>query len=529
MINSSSLVLAATTLPWIDLGIVVIFLVGMAWMGAAFAGKNKDTEEYFLGGRSFPGWAIGLSMVSTTVSSITFIALPAAAYAGDYRLITPNLMYPVAALVAVVVFIPMYRRFRITTAFEYLEKRFGPLVRLYAAATFLLTQLVRVGLVLYLVSTVVATLTGLPILLVVVVGGISICFYTVLGGMDAVIWTDVAQTFILLAGGLAALVLILVELPGGLGQVLEVGWEQSKFGLGPIEWSLNDRTFFTMMIVGLVGFLSDLVGNQNMVQRYLSAKSDREAKKATIFSAILTVPTWLFFFFLGTSIYVFYQVFPDASLATMNPEEVISHFLLTQIPVGLTGVIVAGCLAAAMSTLDSSINAFSSVAVTDFVRRYTHRDRDETFYVRAAKWVSAGVGALMIITAIGLHFMPRESMMDLNVAAGSLLGGCLLGIYLLGFFVVRVDNRALLAGLAVALVANVYLSLNQFGLLPAALEVRVHPYWTRILINVVVLVVPLVIAIFRRPATLPGAGLTFQSIRRERRATKADTILESIP
>ncbi len=500
-------------LPWIDLGVVAAYLIATVTMGVYLIRKNQNTEDYFLGGRAFPGWAVGLSMLSTSISSITFIALPAAAFVRDYRLIVPNLMYPVAALLAILIFIPLFRRGRITTAFEYLEQRFGPGVRLYAAAIFLITQVIRVATVLYLVAIPVSIITNVPVLWVVVIGGLFICLYTIAGGFAAVIWTDVAQTVILLGGGIIAVTIILLRLPEGLWDVIHIGTVHNKFSVGELHWSLSERTVYTMIILGLVNFCSSLVSDQNMVQRYLAASSDREAKKATILSAAMSIPVWLFFFFFGTCLFAFYELFPDPVAGGMNGEEAVSYFLKLQIPVGLTGLIVAGCLAAAMSTLDSAMNAFSAVAVTDIIRRHTHPDREERFYFRAARACSASVGAMMIGGAVILHFVPRESMANLGLIAGSLFGGALLSIYLVGFFVPRADNRIILIALACSIAANVYLTLNEFGLLPPSLSLTIHAFWTRTIVNLVILAVSLPLAWLVGPRRWPMPGLTFQSIR----------------
>ncbi len=226
--------LLAANFRTIDLAVIIVYLAAMGLMGLYFARKNNSTEQYFLGGRSFPGWAIGLSMVGTSISSMTFLAFPAAAYFLDWRQVVPNLMLPLVAVVAILVFIPLFRRGRTTSAFEYLEERFGPLVRIYGALSFMLLQLIRLGTILFLVSLPVAALLDVNIYWVIVLGGLFILFYTVLGGIEAVIWTDVIQTIVLLGGGIICLIDIVWVLPGGFGHIFEVGREHDKFGVGDI-------------------------------------------------------------------------------------------------------------------------------------------------------------------------------------------------------------------------------------------------------------------------------------------------------
>ena len=185
-----------------DLFAVIFYLAGMAGMGIYFARKNTSTEAYFLGNRSFPGWAIGISMLGTSISSVTFLAIPAAAYVLDYRQAVTNLALPFVAVIALVFFIPLFRQGVTTSAFEYLEKRYGIVIRSYAALSFLVLQVVRLAMILYLVAIPVEGMLGIPILWIIIAGGVVVSLYTVFGGIEAVVWTDVVHTFILLVGGL---------------------------------------------------------------------------------------------------------------------------------------------------------------------------------------------------------------------------------------------------------------------------------------------------------------------------------------
>lgn len=288
-----------------DLLAIILFFVAMTVMGIYFARKNTSTEEYFLGNRSFPSWAIGLSMQGTSISSVTFLAFPAAAFALDYRQVVQNLTLPVAAVLAVIFFIPFFRQCASASAFEYLEQRYGLAIRTYAAFSFVILNLVRLATVLYLISIPLAEMFGIPILWIILICGVVVGAYTVLGGIEAVIWTDVVQTIILLGGGVLCLVLIVCELPGGLPQIIEVGRECGKFSLGPMSWTLNERTFTVMILLGLVSFTTEYSSNQNVVQRYIAAKSLAAARRATWLCTVMSIPTWLLFFFIGTCLFAF--------------------------------------------------------------------------------------------------------------------------------------------------------------------------------------------------------------------------------
>ncbi|MGE4564785.1 MAG: sodium:solute symporter, partial [Victivallaceae bacterium] len=300
-----------------DMIAIGLFLGAMAWMGVYFSRKNKSTEDYFLGNRSFPGWAVGLSMLGTSISSVTFLAIPAAAYILDYRQAVTNLALPVAAILAIYIFIPFFRRGNAISAFEYLEERYGMLARSYAALCFVVLQAIRLALILYLVSIPVAAMLDVHIGYVIVIGGVIVGFYTVLGGIEAVIWTDVVQTIILLLGGVLCLGIIIYDLPGGISQVIEIGTKFDKFSPGPISFALDERTFLVVLLLGVVNFTTEYSSNQNVVQRYIAAKSTREARKATLICMFMSVPTWMSFFFLGTCLFAFYHVFPDPQVARL--------------------------------------------------------------------------------------------------------------------------------------------------------------------------------------------------------------------
>jgi SSS family solute:Na+ symporter len=436
-------------------------------------------------------------MLGTSISSVTFLALPAAAYVLDYRQAVSNLAMPVAAVLAIVIFIPFFRQGRMTSAFEYLEERYGVLVRSYAALSFVMLQGLRLAIVLYLVSIPIAGMLGMKLIPVILIGGVVVAFYTALGGIEAVIWTDVVQTIILLLGGILCVLCVALRLPDGLPDVFRIGEEYHKFSLGPLDFGFGERTLSLMVLLGLMSFISEYTSNQNIVQRWLAAGSTREARKATLLCAFLSVPTWLLFYFLGTSLFAFYHIHPALLPEATVPEGVLPHFITTQLPAGMGGVIIAACLAAAMSTLSSSINGISSVATVDFVRRF-RPETGEAGAMRWAKAISWLTGALMIAGAIVIDGIPRESIADFTLTVGSIFGGGMLAIYLLGLFVPRVGNLALWTGLAAGLLFNLYMGLNTLGVLPQTVRLVIHPYWTTILVNGIVLALALAASLKRR-------------------------------
>ncbi len=244
-----------------------------------------------------------------------------------------------------------------------------------------------------------------------------------------------------------------------------------------------------MVMIGIFNWINEYSSNQNVVQRYLSASSTREARKATALCAVMSVPTWVLFFFIGTALFAYYQTVPDPAVAGLDADQVFPHFIVTQIPVGVAGLIIASVLAAAMSSLDSSINAVSTVTVVDILRRVVAPGRSDRFYLAAARIIAVAAGLLMIGGGILFLNMEKESMVDLGLIISAVFGGCLCGIFLLGFFTTRVDYVSVLIATAVAILVNIYFVLNLLEWLPEAARLDVHAYWVGLLVNLVFMVV----------------------------------------
>jgi len=491
-----------------DLAAIGLYLAVMFGIGIFFSRRNKTTEEYFVGNRAFSGWVIGLSMLGTIVSSATFLALPATAYVLDWRQLTVNLMLPFVAVLAIVVFIPFFRQGKLTSAFEYLGNRYGPLPRLYGTLSFIVLQMIRMSQILFLVSLPIQFLTGAPIEWVIVGAGLFIAFYTIAGGIEAVIWTDVVQALILIVGGLICFILIAFDLPGGLTQILCVGAEQNKFSLGDLEWNFYERTFWTVAILGVVNWLMIFSGDQNMVQRYAAARSMREARKATAIYSIIALPMWTMFFFVGTSLFVYYTLLPDPVVAGLEADQVLPYFILTKVPAGVAGIIIAAVIAAAMSSLDSGINAISTVSVIDLFKPYLARGRIDRHYLIMARLTAGLTSVLVILGAITFSRIEKESMNDISLIVTSLFGGCLMGLFVLGFFSGKVDGKSATLAMFLAIALNVYIGLSAFNALPESWRVGVHDYWVAVIINGTFILLALAIAFIRRTPPEKLDGLT---------------------
>lgn len=508
--------LAASIFNPFDMGIMLLYFGAIIWIGLYFSRTAQSTEGYFLGGHSVPSWALGLSMMAAKISSVTFLALPAAAFALDWRLFVPYLTYPVIGLVAIWIFIPFYRNGAKTTAFEYLNSRFGKGARLYGSLIFILGQILRVGSILYLLSIPVQMITGIsPLLSMLLIGGM-VTLYTVLGGIKAVIWTDVIQSFILYIGGVVAMVIILRQVPGGLTQIVQSGWAEGKFGLGSMQWNPSERTFWAMLIVGTTSCLHAYTADQNMVQRYLSSKTLGEARKAALLSTLLCLPTWGFFFFIGTALFVFYHVVPDPAIANLPADNVFPHFILTQMPVGLTGVVLAGILSASMGSLSSSLNSIATVSTVDVIAPYLLRGKTDQFYTRTAKAMTGFAAFAMLFVAFFYLNAEKESFVDLNLKIGGLIGGVTLAFFMLGFFAPKVNSKILWLAFWLSFAVNVYLVLVQCEYIPNFLHLNIHPYWVGTFVVVLMIVIAVVLSLFRKAEPQSVAGLTLFTLKEKK-------------
>lgn len=497
-----------------DLLVVVAYLAAMLGLGAYFARRNASAENYFVGRRNFPGWVVALSMLGTIISSTTFLALPAAAYVLDWRQLTVNLVVPFIAILAALVFIPFFRRSGLTSAFEYLGDRFGQVARVYGTLSFVFLQSIRVAQVLFLVSLPLQFLTGAPLEWVILGGGVFVALYTIAGGMETVVWAGMVQALIMLAGGVLCLLAVVLQLPGGLGQVIDVGSASNKFSLGAMEWNVHQRTFWTVLILGVVNWLNIYSGEQTLVQRYVSASSLREARKATLLFSGIAVPMWTMFFFIGTALFVFFRVFPDPKVAGLQPDQVLPYFVLTHIPVGLAGLVIAAVIAAAMSSLDSGVNSIATVIVVDLLKPHLARGRSDQYYLNAARVASGAAILVMTLGAFTFSRLEKESMNDVSLIVFSVLGGAITGIYMLGFFTRRVDGFAVNVALGLAIALNIYLGLGVMKVLPEAWRLGVHSYWVGAVVNVVFMVVAYGISLVRKAPARDLTGLTVWTMGR---------------
>ena len=484
----------------IDLLVILVYFIATLAIGLRFSRRNRTTDRYFLGGRDFPGWAIGLSFIGSTISSITFIAYPADSFKTAWLRILPPLAFPLVVLLAAYAFIPFFRGGTIRSAYHYLALRFGPSVSLYAAGVYLVMQIVRAATVTYLLAVLLSSMTNLPVLTCIILAAGVTAIYTVKGGFEAVVWTDVIQTIVLLSGAVACVAFIVHALPGGLGQIISEAWAANKLSLrdlsvstGQLEsvkngFSLTEKTVLMLVLVGTANYLAGQL-DQDSVQRWVSAKSSREAKKAMFVLGFGAIPIWAGFMFLGTCLWVFYQHYPsDVSSAilagTRKAEDILPHFIVSVLPHGLAGLVISAAIAAAMASLSSCINAASMVGITDIYRVYIVRNRGDGHYLAASRFASVAIAVLMAGGAWLFYLASTKTILDFILIVTALLGGGVSSAFVFGMFTRLGDERAVMSGVAATVLFTLYSILVSVGMLPRVFDA----YYTSILANGVMFV-----------------------------------------
>jgi solute:Na+ symporter, SSS family len=431
----------------INFTVLTIYLMAMVGVGVYFANKNKDTNDYFRGGQKVAWWAAGCSIFATMLSSITYMAVPAKAYAQDVVYLIGNFMIPIVAPFAIYLALPFFRQIDATSAYEYLEKRFNMPVRLFASASFTLFHIFRMGIVMSLAALALATVTSISPLNCVLIMGVLSIIYCTIGGIEAVIWTDTIQTFVLLGGGLVCLGLMISGVDGGLGHSLSVALGDGK--LHAFNWHWDPSSMSLALWVVILGAfcqnLSSYTADQAVVQRYMTTPDIKRAARSIWTAALMTIPASLLFFGLGTGLYVFYKSNPERLDPAFMTDQIFPLFIAHEVPIGLAGLIVAGIFAAAQSTVSTSMNSTATAVVTDFLRPFGVL-RSERGYLNSARGLTFAFGVAG--TVLGLLFIDpaNRSLLDSFIKVVGLFMGVLGGLFALGLLTRRATGWGSLFG-----------------------------------------------------------------------------------
>lgn len=428
--------------------LLILYLGGMLFLGYFFMKREKGTEDFFKGGGRIPWWAAGMSIFATMLSAITFMAIPAKAFATDWKYFPMAIAILIMAFPVVKYYLPFFRRLNVTTAYEYLERRFSYATRFLASGLFILFMVARMALVLFLPSLALTTVTGINIQTCIVLMGVITIAYCTMGGVEAVVWGDVIQGFVLLGGALFAAIFLVSGLEGGAGKLVEISLDKQKFVMFDLAFNWKSATLWVVLLGGLANNLISYSSDQTVIQRYLTTKDERSAGRGILMNGVLSVVVSVLFYFIGTALYAYYKTQPEElNFVMQNTDAIFPHFIMSKMPVGVAGLLIAAIFAATMSTVSSNVNSIATAFTSDFYRHFFPGSSDRK-QLNVARWSGILFGSIGVGLALLMASMNIRSLFDyFNYILGLLASG-LGALFLMGIFFPRIDARSALTGFA---------------------------------------------------------------------------------
>jgi solute:Na+ symporter, SSS family len=434
--------------------LIILTVLGITlYLGFRFAKKQNTTENYFLSKGNFPSWALGLSLLSTLISSVTFLGYPAQGYTSNWILLVQGLMVPVVLVFTIWFIVPLFRKVIGLSTYEYFEKRFGSFARYYSSSSFIIRQFAGMGTVLFLIAVAINKMTSIDPYIILAVVGAVLVIVNLKGGMQAVIWLDVFQGFMLFASGIICLGVLLFSIKGGVPEAIKIATENSRAGFGPYDFKFTQLTLIVMIINGAFYAIQKYGTDQTVVQRYLAAKSDKSAIKASLMGISLTILIWTMFMFIGTALFVFYtqNKLPEG----MKAEAVFPHFIMTQLPTGVIGFIIAALISAAICSLSADLNSLAAVGVEDYYKRLRPHKTDKQ-YLFASKTLVVLSGVLSILVGAFYLSTGNEGVLGVIFTIYAIFSGGIVGIFLLGLFSARANRQGVNIGIITCILFTAY-------------------------------------------------------------------------
>jgi len=442
----------------LNYSILALYLLISVLIGLYFARKQKSTDDYFSGGGRIPWWASGLSVFGTLLSAITFMAIPAKAFVTDWSFFFLNITAILITPLIAFVFIPFFNKLKIKTAYEYLEDRFNYAARAFGSLSFILFQLGRIGIVLLLPSLAISIVTGIPVETSILIMGVLCVFYTTFGGIEAVIWTDVMQVVVLLGGSVLAVAWIMLHTETSFGEMITYASDRDKFNIANMNFNFTESTFWVVFIGGLASAMVTQGTDQTIVQRYLTSSSVKDSQKTLYTNAVLTLPATIIFFGIGTLLFIFYSEMPGKlSPAISNNDSIFPWYIVRELPMGVSGLLVAGIFSAAMSSISSSLNSVSTAYCNDFHMHFKPQVNDVKL-LKIARIVTVVTGILGVLLALWMASSNIKSLWDQFYRFLGLFTGGLGGMFLLGMLTKRANATGTLMGLVVSALLIWYIS-----------------------------------------------------------------------
>lgn len=485
-----------TLLDWI---VIAVYLTLIMYVGSRLAKQQTTSDRYFVANHRIPGWAAGISMYAALLSSFTFIAFPGWTYDKDWQLIMREAMAPFAVFFCAILVIPIYRQAIRMSAYEYLEKRFGYVARLYGTLGFLVGHFVKTAVVLFALALALSTITGVPIIWIILVLGLGTLIFTFFGGIEGVVWTEVIQGILKLVSGIVIILFLLFKTDTWF-QVVPTAWAAGKFKVLDPGFDLTQECFWVFAFLGIFQYLVKYSTDQTMVQRYLLAPSVMEAIKGTLIGLLCCVTAWLMFFLIGSLLWGFYHLSPELLGSTVTKgDQVLPYFIGRELPAGLTGLVLAGLFASAQGTISGDLNCIGACVTSDFYDRFSKSksDRMQLIVGKSTVLLSGllitGLGILMTYYKGGIV----EFTLDLSAVVGSIIGGGLLALFMLGFFTRRVTKRSMYFALGVSVIVTSLALLVKTGNVVSIIPGFSFHFWLLpIITNLITVLVALFASLF---------------------------------
>ncbi len=459
-------------LTGLDIAIMALAICTILGVGAFFARRQTGTKSYFLGGSSMPGWLVGFSITASMISAMTFLAIPGFTFKENWLWVLPSFSFLLLGFLSAWLIVPFFRRVNTPSGYAFLEHRYGTWARVYAGVGFMAFNLLRLGVVLYVTCIAldefipvhalvegtralcgVEALPGIfdaPIVWMILFLGIVATLYTMSGGFEAVVWTDFLQSMLFIFGGAVLLPTILTHIPGdffGLKTIFEMAGPigQNKMSFGSFEFNFAEKTFWVVIISTLFMDASNYTTRQDLIQRYRAPKNLFHARMAVIIGACTVVPIWIYFNFLGTALWTFYEINPSDVVETFRnsqPEKIVPFFMANNLPMGLKGLFLAAILAASLSTMAPMLNACTVTWVDDFYHRFIVRNKSDKHYMNVGRISTGLIGVLMITSATLIYTTRSQTLQNLQTTFAMVCSIGLFGLFMIGFFAKGVGNRS---------------------------------------------------------------------------------------
>ena len=497
-------------MAWAVVGVYALLMVGMACF---FIFKKKDENDYFRGGNRIPWYVAGMSIFATMLSSITFIAIPTQAYLQDWRYFVMAFFIIGMAPVAIYYYLPFFCRLGITSAYEYLEKRFNLGVRLFGSAAFVVFMVCRVAVVTLLPAIALNAVTGISIDACILICGILTMIYCSLGGLEAVIWSDFVQGIVLMGGAVSVLVLLILK-TGAPGEHFSTFWNvastYNKNTMWDFRFILTQPVFWVVAVQGLISNLSSYTSDQCVIQRYIATPDENATKRSLWFNGCMSVFAQVVFYGIGMALFAFYHTHPEAMDVTMpKGDSVLPIFMATEMPPWLAGLVIAAVFAATISTLSANLSSASTAVVTDFVKRFKP-DISGKAQIRCGQVCTYVVGIIGIMAALTLARMESSALFDNFNKYIAMLTAGLTGLFFMGVFMPRIKGMAAVLGLA----ANYFVCFSCEILHCDVFGLKFHPFLLGGIGLVVCVAVAYVASFVIREKGKDLAGLTLKTLKR---------------